>query len=439
MIRRATTSCLIGFALAGCAAPRTAAIDGSSSSHIATPANVTPDSGTPPLGGTKEGKWINITPLTTVSWSTPDSPDGRFSDAYTRLIITSLTPDNCGTDVACANADSYPYKSREWLERFFVGAHHTINLTAKITIGTFSATVPLATIDHVSNRTDGEGFTRTVYHQAEQFPLFLVKGDGSNGVASAQFLVKGSDQYQSSVAATALEVAQQITTFVAPQAKVLTTLTAQSNKDLAAAMDKTVSQLLGTKIDEGHWIDKDTTLWGDGATATFKIPASEGNWENDKNYLTVGSWTVSFEVARPSIFSDAQICNPPEKTDTVAPTRCFPSFDAAAKFAEKSTLIKPQDILGYHLVESAPGVGTVGAYLKQLDWWQTALKAFPADAAPKDADITKYCRSIKGAISDLQLNYVDQGIVVVAVQKAASLPPKTVDAMSKNKECGFAI
>jgi hypothetical protein len=438
MSKTAVTVAALGLLLTGCAQTRVPA--------VSPPLEPEPTAvGSAGLAGARLGSggqqhnWVNITPLSQVSWDMADYPNGKFSDTYTRLVITSITADNCGSNPQCGNATALGYAPRNWIERLLVGTHHTINLTVKISIGDFSATVPLATVDHVSNRTDGEGFSRIVYHQAMRFPLFLVKGDGSNDVVSTQFMVKGSDQYQSSVAATALQVAQEVTSTVAPQAGVLTALSAQSNKDLASALDKTVSQLFGTSIDEEQWVDKPTTLWGDGVVASFSIPATEGDWDNESQYRTIGSWTVTFDYPRPSIFADAQICDGPPRSPADQPSRCFPSFDRAARFAERSATARPGEVLSFALVSGTKAVGTVGAYLAQQDWWANSLKTFPSGAAPKREDVVQFCRLIKDTIASLGLNYIDAGIVVVSVQKAGILPLKTAAAMQSDSECALAI
>ncbi len=428
MFKTVVAIAALGFVLSGCTQTRPALLPGSQ-----VEAQVGPGAPAGPQN------WVNITPLSHVSWDMADYPNGKFSDAYTRLVITSITADNCGSNPQCGNATTYGYETRSWIERLFLGTHHTVNLTAKVSVGDFQATVPLATIEHVSNRTDGEGFSRIVYHQAWQFPLFLVKGDGSNDVVSTQFLVKGSDQYQSSGAATALQVAQEVTSTVAPQANVLTVLSAQANKDLATALDKTVSQLFGTSIDEEQWVDKPTTLWGDGVVASFRIPTTEGDWDDENQYRPIGSWTVTFDYPRPSIFSDAQICEGPSHASVAEPSRCFPSFNEAARFAERSAATRPGEVLSFALVSGTKAVGTVGAYLAQQDWWANSLKKFPVDDAPKRDDVVQFCRSIKNTVAGLGLNYVDAGIVAVSVRKAGILPLKTVAAMQSTGECGFAF
>lgn len=156
------------------------------------------------------GRWLSITPLTTISTDSFQEAQNKFSDAYTRLTVTSINcsnetdaPEGCGTSNRREIDNTYKgkdmdlkYEDRFWLSRWLWGIRHTINLTSKVTVGSFTATVPLVTVDHISNRTDGEAFIRTVHHSAQNYPLFLIKGDGSNGVVTLQFEVKATDETQ---------------------------------------------------------------------------------------------------------------------------------------------------------------------------------------------------------------------------------------------------
>jgi hypothetical protein len=359
----------------------------------------------------------------------------RFSGAYTRLVIASEN----GSGAAAGQASTFPYQSRTMLGRFFLGVHYSINLSAKVTAGSFVATVPLVTMDHVSNSDVGEAFTRIVYHSAENFPLFLVRRDGTNSIVSIQFTVKASDQYQSTAAGTALEVAQSVARTVAPQTAVLTTLTQQTTKDISAALDKTISQLLATSIDEEQWYDNDIRYWSPpttsnpgGVSVTFQIPDSEGAW-TDTPTKTVGFWRVNFADPRPSVFSDIQIC-------AAAPPggRCQPTFDEAARVAQQEA--NPEEVLSFQLISNAQSLGTVLAYLKQLDWFSTAVTRFGRGSAkPSEDDVGDFCRSIKTAIAGLGLNAVDAGIVTAAVRDGVPLLGPAAQTMKSTPACGYAV
>src|SRR5262249_48385083 len=132
--------------------------------------------------------WVNVTPMSQVSHAFTRCPDAQFSNAYTRLVIVSRLPEDSSKN------QPYDYIDPRALARIFWGVHFTMNLTAQVTVGSFAATVPLMTIDHTSNRSEGEQFARVVYHGAEKFPLFLLRGDGSNAVAAVHFEVKSTDE-----------------------------------------------------------------------------------------------------------------------------------------------------------------------------------------------------------------------------------------------------
>ena len=232
--------------------------------------------------GGKHAGLLSITPLTTIATDNSAEAENKFSDAYTRLIVTSLNCSNVADlPPECVNQAGNEleevYENRFWLSRWLWGIRSTINLSTKVTVGSFTATVPLVSVDHISNRTDGEVFLRTVHHSAQNYPLFLINGSGSNGVVSLQFAVKSTDETQSSLAGTLVQVAQSVAKAVSPQSHVLTTLTEQSTKDVAAALDKALSQVLAKSVDEQQWVEKDVRTWGlYGATVRFKMPAEQG-------------------------------------------------------------------------------------------------------------------------------------------------------------------
>jgi hypothetical protein len=382
-----------------------------------------------------QNKWINITPLSSLKREKGFGryPKNIYSDTYTRLKVTSkiAPPDN--DETAKDNKKTKLYEARNPISRFFWGTHNTITFSAKVITGEFNATIPLVTMVHVSNSSDGEGFTRVINHQAQNFPLFLIKGNGSNGIASVQFSVKATDNYQSNAAAVAVQVAQSVTQVLAPQASVLTTLTQQKTKDIAAVLDKTISQQFSKAVAEEQWIDDDIRRWDKGVSATFNAPVNDGSWNGD-GIKTVGEWTVSFDNPRPSIFSDVQICQVNQKADSL----CETDIPSAINKIQTEILNKPEEILSFQLTSNGQGVGTIAAYLKQQDWWGSALQKFAKNNSPAPDDVAQFCRALKQSIVNLNLNSVDAGIVAVAVQKGAVIPTSVVKAMENDtKNCGL--
>lgn len=354
---------------------------------------------------------VNITPFSqlTQAYVQDNVPSIAYPAAYTRLRIDGVVP--TGNDAS--SAAQFPYERRNWFSRWLFGRHTSTNLTVKVSAGSFTATVPLVTIDHASNKSDGESFSRIVYHQAENFPLFLVKRDGSNGIISVRAAVKVSDLVQSGAAGAALQVAQTVARTVAPTTSVLTTLTTQDANNVAAALDAAVNKLFSASVDEEQWTDSDIRLWGDGAAVKFFIPRSEGDLTGPQ--WTVGVWTVTFANPRPSAFSDIEVCF---DADHVGPNRCRPSFKAAAVAAEAE--VGAADVLAFRLTNTAGGLGTVESFIKNQDWYTSALKAFAAQ--PTDDDAVAFCRAIKTSVAGLDLNDVDQGLVAHAVVTGMPLP-----------------
>jgi len=368
----------------------------------------------------------HITPFSQITSSFDGTAKDYLSNAYTRLLVTSEVDKKSdkGTVV------DLPYEKRWWISRFLVGRHSSTNLSIKVTVGAFTTTVPVATVDHISSAGDGETFTRIVYHRSEDHPLFLVKRDGTNDVVSVRSSVRVSDQLQSGAAGTALSVTQSAIRLVAPQAAVLTKLSQQTAKDKATALDAAINKLFATSLDEEQWSDNDILFWGNGASIAFSIPYSEGH---PVKPVSVGTWTVKFESPRPSIFSDTFICESDEQGKTKK--RCEVTFDKAASLAEAE--INPADVLAFKLTEGAAELGTVDTYVKKQDWYIAGVKAFAN--TPKESDVTGFCASVRNAIASLDLNSVDQGIIthVLVSTLATTSDAKKVVSGIPNCKCEF--
>lgn len=435
--------------------------------------------------------FLQLTPMSTI-WTGFGNPNQNYSNLYTRVLINSLSTRTAGssgdgtigatgasgtkpvpgaTAAPCTAAapgtaatpgtaaiaanpncseplptpdDStqlYDYHDRNPFLRAIWGIHTSLNLTAYVSVGAFQATVPLVTIDHTSNHSDGEKFVRIVAHTAQNFPLLLLKGDGSNAMATVHFVVKGTDSTQSSAAAAAIQAAQGVATVLAPESAVLTTLSSPANKEKAAALDKAINSVLSRQLDEEQWLDNDVRRWGAGAKVTFSIPPSgnESAWGDSPHFQKLGSWVVKFESPRPSVFSDIQIC-----MDKTVDDYCRATVRDAADRAQKEADSRPQQVLNFSLVNGSQSLGTVSAYLKQQSWWDTSLKTFNAlkdNENPKGSSISDFCRSIKQSIVAVGLNTIDAGIVTHAVSDGMTLPARVTAAMKSltiGKDCQYA-
>lgn len=361
-------------------------------------------------------KLVNLTPLSTYDdeWNKHTPAGASFSGAYTRLLIMSQLPANGEGESA---TEVLRYKERWWLRRALFGKEFSINLTAKVIVGGFESTVPLATIGHQSN-SDGEQWSRVIHHSKANFPLFLVKADGSASVPVIKLSVNGTKSYTSRGAAAAVQVALGVARGTGQVASVVTRLSEQSTKDRARVVDEAISKLFASGVTEEHWTDRDLRAWSvdsnnrpRGVLVTFSIPGDEQDWNSEP--LKVGSWTITFDHPRPSIFSDWRICS----TDTLP--RCAKNRSDAEKNVHRE--INSGQVLNYSLVNDNQGLGTIRAFISQQDWYISA-QAELANSNTASATAASLCKRITNEITGLGLNGFDAAIVLWAVVNGMPLP-----------------
>lgn len=376
-------------------------------------------------GGGKESvqdnKSINITPLSDYkdewSFDTPAPENVSFSNSYTRLLIYSDIYAANGLEKG--NTTPLKYQPRTWWKRAMVGRVFSINLTANVSVGDFETTVPLATVGHESN-SEGEKWNRVIHHSKSNFPLFLVKNDGSASVPVVKISVNGTKSYSSRGAAAALQVALGVANATTQSASVVTRLSEESTRDKARAIDDAISQLFASGITEEHWTDRDLRMWQvgesmapNGVKVGFSIPKDDQDWNSET--LSVGIWTITFDYPRPSIFSDWRVC----PNNTIS--RCTTSRSEAESMIW--TDINASEVLNYVLVNNDPSLGTIRAFISQQDWYlssQTALAKLEGTVNPTTSEMNKstanaFCRRIANEITGIGLNGFDANIVVWAI------------------------
>jgi len=396
---------------------------------------------------------IVVTPLTqlTDEWITSTNDQTFFSDAYTRVLITTrnmardITSEGQKSETTPKKHEIYPYKTRNIFTRFISDKNFAINLSVKISddTGTFNLTTPLMTLQHQSDSTVGEQFQRIVYQDVKKMPLFLVKKNGKNGIITFNFKLKANEDRESHAAAEALAVVLGVAQVVSPESSVITTLSSQANKTKAEAVDAAISKLFSKGIDEQHPTDRDLRLWDSnpskGAVLSVKIPKSEADWESSDTY-SVGDWIVTFDFPRPSIFVDWYYC------DSQQQRRCKSTRTDAINAVY--TDVEPSDVLSYMLSDNGAGNSTIKNYLAQQPWFATAIGEFAGSAAISAAAektarqkeiATNFCRNIRHTISTLGLSSVDTHIVTWAVANGMELPQIAIDTININDDCKLSI
>lgn len=345
---------------------------------------------------------INLTPLTSVAETATQEESKRnlLSNSYTRLVITSS-----GIGDGELNLD---YRKEGLLKRFLWGTKYDFNLTAHITIDSYETTVPLLSITHQSD-SNGEQWLRSIAHDLLGFPLFLVKGDGSKAIPRVEVTLRGTKENSSHILTTALQVAVAGIQQVSPEAKLLTTLTANASKEKAIAIDNAIGKLFAQGIQEKHSDDRDFNRWvsGKGWQISLKMPTTEKDW--DKNMAEVGTWTITFADPQPSIFSDWRICGN-DNDDT----RC--ASDRPKALDKVYADLNPARVLSYELARKTDGKPSkLSDYISQKDYYQSALTNFDGKAVSDMATADNLCRMLLIDIADLGLNAEDASIIAWAV------------------------
>lgn len=415
--------------------------------------------------------FIDITPYTNFDdrWSSGKGSDneqtkimgGDFSDCYTRLLISSdvyadgkkTTPPENGNETSTQPNDigEYSYKPRSWLARALLGKEFSLNFTTNVVVGSLEETIPLVTIGHASN-SDGEKWSRVIYHNDQSHPLFLVKGSGNNAIPKITVTMHGSKSYASRGAASALQVVFSAVNAISPTLPIATTLSAQSSKNRANALDAAISKLFGTDVKEEHSTSHDFRFWSEkngqpnGINVTLSVPYPGENWASDDNHKTakekkgqVGTWTIAFDYPRPSIFSDWRICGKGKEDEKI---RCMQDKQTAQQRVIAD--IDASEVLNYDLLNDGKKLGTIRSFLLQQEWFNQAqtklVAASTKQAKTKNAvktTATQMCRSIRNSITGLNLNGFDANIVVWAVLRGMSWPDDspTYSDMQEATDC----
>ncbi len=367
---------------------------------------------------------VNITPLSSFKDEWFDRQEGAidFSGSYTRLLIQSNLP-GYGQSDNDSEIKKYTYeKWGNWFTRLMTRRTFSINYSVNVKVGSYQATVPLVTVEHQSGRS-GENWSRSISHSLHDFPLFLVRKDGTHSVPKIRVSVKGSREYASSGAATALSVALGVANLAGPSAQsVVTTLSEQTTKARARAIDDAISQLFSSGISEEHWTDRDLREWranGNGSISgvkvDFKMPEKEDDWNSTPR--TIGTWTITFDYPRPSVFSDWRVC---PSSDTSA--RCKDSRSEAVDAVLGD--LGASQVLSYPLVSDYQELGTIRAYITQKDWYTSTMSRFSSDASDdeKRHAAESLCKRIQNEITNIGLNSLDASIVAWAVTTGLPMP-----------------
>lgn len=324
---------------------------------------------------------------------------------------------------------SMGYPSTNLFSRYFVQPQRSIAATANLSAGAFIATVPLLTLSQSGGR-NGDAWNRVIYSRIEDFSWFLVKMDGSNSVLSAKFTLSATKSIQFQGAVTGLNVAVSLARQLAPHGTLLTALTENMAKTRAEALDKTISSLFSMTIAETHAVDIDFRRWRPKGMVLLDVSVPSGSTVNGP-VSAVGSWALSLEAPRPSIFADVRIC--PE-TDSGA---CVE--DGATATTNIISRVHAADVLSFPIIPLTPpntALGTIATFISQRDGFSTGIASIAAEKPTKTGSSTgsvagaQLCKNIIDWTSSLGFSPLDQDIILWAVATGMpSIPKGTADKL----------
>ncbi len=364
-------------------------------------------------------RMVDVTPLTsaTDSWAGLTKEGAAFMGAYTKLIITSRVADGAGPEAADGSVQTLGYEPRPWPLRALIGKEFNYILTAKLTVDKSPAlTVPLLAIGHQSNA-EGEVWVRDVQRERNDFPLFLVRTDGTGSAPHITVELKAANTFSSRAAAAGVSAVAQLAKFAGAEPGVITTLTKSSTEAAASQVDSALSRLFASSITERIGSDRDLRRWkGPGHSAVppgLTISANLPHEDDLRKMDPVGTWTLSFSPPRPSIFSDWSVC---AQADDGQPDH--DGHRCSATLAEARTKVRDDvrdsDVLAYKLVRNAPSIGTIRVFLVQQEWFTAAIASFAQSRSGTDT-MRPFCQRIVNEIVGLGLNDFDARLVLRAV------------------------
>lgn len=304
---------------------------------------------------------------------------------------------------------------RNTFGRLIRGVDYSFTSLLKVRAGVYEETVILYSRKFRSSRKEGEAFDRSRLVKATDYPVFLFQRD-SNGQASLAVSAEMRRTQTFEIAGAALEAVSLGLKAVSPSADIITTLTSDSAKAVAQKIDQGAGAFMGSTGSNGESYDLALNT-GESIHVKVRGPRYEISKANLDAYL-LGSWEVSFQPAFASYFNPQVACA------------------AGAETTAWQLRGENRHILSAPLVNNVPQIGTLAAYLKQLDWWTEAQNGIKGKAA-SDPAVGSFCRRIVDSVSGLGFNTVDAYLVADAVSRSSLVGVAEGTAMRGATACKF--
>ena len=427
-MRRILFATICAAALAGCANQPPAAPD--KPAQAEKPPGNAPlveqaqqgDDGQKPTGASPSGngeelkEHILLTPHLRTSHHVPTNNHDIWTDVYTRVRVSTFDlPGHSSTKAD--NIRSYEQESRNKLLRLLAGRSLATGLNIKVQIigdgPTFEAVVPTIALAQDSNSEKGENWSTVIYTQSID-RLVRVRA-GSK--LSIQAEVLRSKETSSHAIKAVLNTAREATKILAPQASVLTSLSAASMEREARVWDSTLGALFSFSLSERVNADSLVVEWQpSSAQMNIDLHLPKDLSDYDPNY-NVGTWSISLDCPTPSLF-----LSPPVQWSTSKPTTatCSTPSNAAGEIGK----LGGSRILNYKLTPETSILSHLRSVRAFVDNSQDLLSA-SNNLAPY---ALRLCGTILEETEKLGLTQLDGRMVVWAV--ASNMPDAQQSALT---------
>lgn len=354
---------------------------------------------------TKDDLVVDTTPFLTVTKGTA-IPGEKHNFCYFRLNVEPMKT---------GGPDDIPHTPRNWFGRLMRDVDYSFNSLLKVRAGLYEDTLILYSRKFRSTRKEGDVFDRTILVRGRDNPVFLLQRD-SNGQAGISLTAEMKKSQNFQLAGAALEAVSLGLKAVSPASDIITTLTSDSTKAVAQKIDQGAGAFLGVAGNNGETFDLDITK-GESLMVEVRGPKDEIAKQGLDEYL-LGAWKVSFEPAFASYFHQDVGC----------------AADGPKKAWDK--VGQSTNLLSSELISNVPQIGTLSAYLKQLDWWTDGQKSLAGKSAGSP-EAENFCRRIVDAVAALGFNSVDAYLAADAVSRSSLVGPAEGAAMRGSGGCKF--
>ena len=370
------------------------------------------------------------------------NPNTGYSDMYTRFVLFGRDGAGPGTpndDTGRTNYRNYRAERPSWIARLFTREERSVVAVARVSVlnPNLDMTIPLYSVSYNSGGEDGESWATAFTSSHVRSPLFRITG---NSRFALNVKTSTSDSTQSSGFSTAISALTSAVSLVSPQAGVLTTLSEDSTKDRATALDGAISELLSYSISEEIEFGRLLGAWksdayidlhgcapfvrGEGDRArgvprsanrrrVNQLCANERDLDGRQNHF-IGSWRLTMTCPRFSLFSPRTLCKSDGTIEDVSTAAGRKGIHGQIADAVSDSLV-----LEEQLGENA----TIRSTIRGADFFV----AFVGIDQPDAENYSTFCASTMSAIRQTGLTGLDAAL---ALRATLRLMPEFADDLS---------